>query len=262
MGGVTKWSYDTGDPIIGNAVVDNGYVYFGSSNDKVYSLSVDSGQPRWQYKTNGKVWSTPLVADGVVYIGSLDHHLYALDAVSGKKLWSYETKGAIVTTPIIVGDTIYIGANDNHLYALKKTDGSLKWSFKGDNWFWATPAVSGDKIYAVSLSGTVYAIQDVGSQGNELWRFSLTANVSAPPLLLADQNLLLVGDRKGHLQALSLDGIPGWSMAFAAPIYAPLFYDQGNIYIATRDHKVHSVQLNTNKTNWTFDTDKMTLVVG
>ncbi|MEO8285415.1 MAG: serine/threonine-protein kinase [Chloroflexota bacterium] len=55
-------------------------VYFGAGNNYVYSLDVSSGEIRWRYKTRGPVVSSPFVDDGIVYVGSLDRKLYAFAA--------------------------------------------------------------------------------------------------------------------------------------------------------------------------------------
>ena len=53
-------------------------VYFGTVNNYIYSLDVTTGDVRWRYKTRGPVVSSAAIEDGIVYIGSLDRKLYAL----------------------------------------------------------------------------------------------------------------------------------------------------------------------------------------
>lgn len=60
------------------ASLANDSVYFGASNNFVYSLDITTGEERWKYKTRGPVVSSPTIDDGIVYIGSLDRKLYAL----------------------------------------------------------------------------------------------------------------------------------------------------------------------------------------
>lgn len=57
-------------------VSDN--VYFGASNNYVYALDISLGELKWRYRTRGPVVSSPAIEDGIVYIGSLDRKLYAL----------------------------------------------------------------------------------------------------------------------------------------------------------------------------------------
>ena len=255
-----RWFFDTGDDLIGSPVVANGIVYVGSSYGWLYAVKLDNGLQAWKFKTGGKIWSTPVVVDGVVYIGSLDRRVYALNAADGTQVWTspFVAAGAISATPVVSGDTIYVAANDSRFYALNKRDGTLKWVFKGDGWFWATPAVSGDMLYATSLKGTVYAIQDLGTQPVVKRQFDLKVGVSAPPLLA--NNELIVGDRKNAIHTFSLDGLPKSTVTFTSSIYAPMFADQTNLYVATRDHKIYSLDLGTKGIKWIFDTDQMTLV--
>jgi outer membrane protein assembly factor BamB/tRNA A-37 threonylcarbamoyl transferase component Bud32 len=56
----------------------NDAVYFGTGNSYVYSVDLGTGEMRWRYKTRGPVVSSPAVEDGIVYVGSLDRKLYAL----------------------------------------------------------------------------------------------------------------------------------------------------------------------------------------
>ncbi|MDQ5867966.1 MAG: serine/threonine-protein kinase [Chloroflexota bacterium] len=56
----------------------NDAVYFGTVNNFIYSLDLITGEIKWRYKTRGPVVSSPSVEDGIVYVGSLDRKLYAL----------------------------------------------------------------------------------------------------------------------------------------------------------------------------------------
>ena len=53
-------------------------VYFGAANNYVYCLDATSGELKWRYRTRGPVVSSPAVEDGIVYVGSLDRKLYAI----------------------------------------------------------------------------------------------------------------------------------------------------------------------------------------
>ena len=53
-------------------------MYFGTVNNFIYALDLITGEIKWRYKTRGPVVSSPSVEDGIVYVGSLDRKLYAL----------------------------------------------------------------------------------------------------------------------------------------------------------------------------------------
>jgi outer membrane protein assembly factor BamB len=45
---------------------------------------------KWKFKTEGEVWSSTVVVGGVVYFGSYDDHLYAVDIETGQEKWRFE----------------------------------------------------------------------------------------------------------------------------------------------------------------------------
>lgn len=55
-------------------------VYVGSTSNYVYCLDLNMGELKWRYRTRGPVVSSPAIEDGIVYVGSLDRKLYALAA--------------------------------------------------------------------------------------------------------------------------------------------------------------------------------------
>ncbi len=69
-----------------------------------------------------------LADDGTLYVGSWDNKLYAINSEDGGVKWSFETPGHIMTPPVIGSDgTIYVCSNENLVYAINP-DGSCKWS--------------------------------------------------------------------------------------------------------------------------------------
>ena len=102
------------------AVDQDGSVYTGSYDHKIYALNAD-GTERWEFVTGGAIVSSPaLAADRTIYVGSDDGTLYALRTENGKPRWSFATGSHICSSPVIGHDgTIYVGAGDHNLYAIK-----------------------------------------------------------------------------------------------------------------------------------------------
>ncbi|WP_142860753.1 outer membrane protein assembly factor BamB family protein [Salinigranum halophilum] len=93
------WTFDTDGGIRSSPAVDDGTVYVGSRDSRVYALSSRSGEVEWTYATGDGVNSSPAVGDRFVYIGSNDGHLYALNKHTGDKQWAVTIGSKVETTP-------------------------------------------------------------------------------------------------------------------------------------------------------------------
>jgi len=122
------------------AVADDGTVYFGCRDRRLYALKPDgkakvgvqdrgmdrrvassgrrrgdifrllgqellrvnsNGSKKWSFQTSGVITSSAAVGlDGVVYFGSYDGRFYALKP-DGSKKWEYRTGGPIVSSPAL-----------------------------------------------------------------------------------------------------------------------------------------------------------------
>ncbi len=116
------------------------------------------------FKTGGKIWSTPAVDEGTLYIGSFDRKLYALDAATGAKKWEFLTGGVITATPVVADGTVYVGSFDQSFYAIDADSGELKWRFEAKTGFWANASVVNGNIYAPALDGKVYVLSPSGQK--------------------------------------------------------------------------------------------------
>ena len=79
-GQALKWTFFTGGAVNSSpAIGDDGTIYVGSSDKKVYAINSD-GTTNWVFTTGGAVLSSPVLgADGTIYVGSLDFNLYAIN---------------------------------------------------------------------------------------------------------------------------------------------------------------------------------------
>jgi outer membrane protein assembly factor BamB len=47
-------------------------------------LNAVNGELRWRFRTGGPIVASPTIEDGIVYIGSMDNKLYALPVDAGR----------------------------------------------------------------------------------------------------------------------------------------------------------------------------------
>ena len=126
---------------MGSASVDDGVVYVGSYDHKIYAFNASNGALIWNATTGGVVISRPAVVGGIVYVGSEDHNLYAFNATNGNKLWNYTTGYYVDSDPAVANGIVYFGSEDKKVYALNATTGEYLWSY-----------VTGDKIMISSVT--------------------------------------------------------------------------------------------------------------
>ena len=75
--GHEKWTFKTGGPVNSSpAVADDGTVFFGSEDKKLYALAPD-GTLVWSFATEGPIDSSPAIGPtGEVVVGSRDGSVY------------------------------------------------------------------------------------------------------------------------------------------------------------------------------------------
>ncbi len=125
----------------------DGAAYFGTSDNKVYSLDAASGKVRWTFFTDGPVRLSPMVYKDRVYFGADDGRVYCLKAADGSEVWRHQIpptderllgSGKMVsvwpvrTGALVYDDTVYAGAGvfpgeRVYLCALRADDGALVW---------------------------------------------------------------------------------------------------------------------------------------
>ncbi|MBL8299202.1 MAG: PQQ-like beta-propeller repeat protein [Rhodanobacteraceae bacterium] len=265
-----KWRYQTGDAVIGSAVVDSGTVYFGSNDGQIYALDAATGRRRWNLVTGGPVPATPAIAKGTLYVPSYDGKFYALDAANGNQRWKFATGGerryeargvhglqprtqtiadifdTYLSSPTVVDGTVYFGSGDNHVYALDANTGALRWKFKTGDVVHASPAYADGVIYVGSWDGKFYALD--ARDGHERWHYQAGVDEAVHNQQGFQSSAAIVGGvvyvgcRDSHVYAFkAATGEKLWdfSTGLSWVNTTPAVRD-GKVYVATSDsHLIH-----------------------
>jgi len=232
--GRLAWEFKAGNGFPGAPTVTAGTVYAGSSDGRVYALSLVDGSLRWSYDAQEELGSTPAVSAGAVYVMSLQGTLFALDARTGAWKWhhrreargidrGYTIRGA---APALVKDgTVFAGFADGFVVALDGANGQVRWSravaATGEYVDVDGLSLDAERLYAASYSGVVVALDP--ETGAQLWtqRVPLATRVAAG-------NGIVVAVAARQLVGLSpTDGQPLWSVPLVgAPGATPQFTDR------------------------------------
>lgn len=258
--GAVRWVYPREgnlEPIIGGVVVSQGKVYFGCSDEKLYTLDAATGdRVRQPFQAGDKIWSTPTIDGETIYVTSLDNRLYALNTTDGSERWQFEAGGSVISTPLVYENTVYIGAFDGHFYAVDAADGSLRWrsEVEVNSWFWAKPVVYNNVIYAPCLNGKVY-ILDAESGREVREAVDLGSPISSWPVVVDDK--VIIASQEGRVYSLDT-GNNQANLLFSVgddgqEIYAPLGASDGVVYIHAQTSKrdtLYAVEADTRIEVW------------
>ena len=111
-----KWCYTTGGAIwwgMSPAIDDEGNIYFGSDDGKVYSL-ISDGLERWSYSTGYKIRSAPTIVDDYIIVGNLNGKMMVLNKDTGPLIKQFSVPGNLWGVSVAVsGNIIYFGGSQN-----------------------------------------------------------------------------------------------------------------------------------------------------
>lgn len=276
-----KWSFPTGQRIVGSAVWHQGLVIFGSDDGHVYAVDAASGRQRWKVRTGGPVSSTPAVHEGRVYATSYDGRLLALDARTGEVLWKFATAGerrfearglhgqqplqqtfadpfdVYLSSPVVANGLVYFGSGDQHLYAVDAASGTLRWKLRTGDVVHGSPACAEGLVVVGSWDGRVYAADALSGQLR--WQFQ----GGTDPLLHNQQGFqaspaiaggrVFIGGRDAHAYALDLaSGRELWRFSTGTSwvISSPAAH-AGRVYFGTSDtSRLHALDAATGQPVW------------
>lgn len=180
------WSFETGDSILSSPVIFNESIIFGSNDQNLYSVDLNSHQENWKFDSNEVINSTPLMdANSVIF--TTPSTCYALNAETGEELWHYtldETPLAPFDrfdyhspSPLLYKDLVIFTSQSGDIYGLNRLDGSVAWKYRAENTFEirSTPFIEGDILCFGDSEGNCVAV-DLTTQ-TTLWKADIGRNL-------------------------------------------------------------------------------------
>jgi outer membrane protein assembly factor BamB len=167
------------DPDVGMMVLgsNDGMLYGWSYPDLEFEWTFETDPT----DTDGEIKQPIAAYDGAAFFGSWDEHIYRVDLESGTEDWSFETGGLSMSGAGVdpTRDEIYAGSHDGNLYALDAQTGEERWRFQTDRALTGCPTVCADRIVFGSKDGAVYAIETETAE--EVWRVDNDGVVTSTP---------------------------------------------------------------------------------
>ncbi len=196
--GVLLWKFYTGSENLGEPSVSNGHVYFLTSKEKVYALSIRTGKLIWVHRPQNiaplsiRGVSRPFVDAQRVYVGFSDGTVSALNRKTGQWIWKVSlAKGKerfkdVDASPIVRGNLLYVSSFDGGLFCLNKITGKTVWRNKKGSYF--APSIEGKRLYYASTNSEILALNRLS--GKILWKKKIKGLATRPVIY---QSFLLYG---------------------------------------------------------------------
>jgi outer membrane protein assembly factor BamB len=192
------------------------------SVDRVWKEDVGGGAQ------DSGVRMRPAYQDGVLYAASTDGVIEAINAKTGKTLWR----------------------NKGRTHGLFGFGGDKK---RKDVHYSGGPGVGSDKVVVGTLDGHVYALD--AKTGKQLWKASVSSEVIAPPVVLA--NLTVVRTNDGNVYGFDTktgkqawlydqDSVPALSLRGNGS----LLVAHGVVFLGTDDGKLVAIRLDNGEKLW------------
>jgi eukaryotic-like serine/threonine-protein kinase len=176
-------------------------------------LNVSDGSEKWAFETRGAISASPVVQDGVVYVGDYDRRIYAVEANNGKELWTFPGSDEVAavpenwfwTAPLISGDNLYAACLDGKVYVLNKDTLALITSVDVQNSIAAAPVFADGSLIVASTNlakstSKVYAIDTTSFASRELTGFN--EGIDAP--LFSDGAMVYVHTSSDNFYSINV----------------------------------------------------------
>ena len=157
----------------------------------------------------------------------------------------------------VTESAVYI-AFGQHVYALNAADGRELWRFpdepENSQTFFAAPALANEEtqLIAGAYDSSLYSLD--AESGELSWSFAEASNRYIADVLVTNGGIF-AANANGGVYALDFTGKPLWDERYSTgePIWAAPGVDGGILYVASLDHNLHAVDMETGTQIWTRD---------
>jgi outer membrane protein assembly factor BamB len=117
--GALLWERSLPGSVVPGSLLTGSDLVLALDTPAVHCLRAESGSEKWQFTGLKAAPGALLQEDGAIYAGALDGRIYALKAATGDLAWDTECPGGRISgAPALVDGVLYAAASDGRLYAL------------------------------------------------------------------------------------------------------------------------------------------------
>jgi len=217
------WEFcQTGAPILTPAVFGD-TVYVGTTEGKIYSLSLADGETRGRFEVGSGASSPMTISQGKLLFGTQDGRLQVLDAnfAERKSIKLAERSlrepefGNIWDAPAVDDGMLFVSATGTYLFAVSLKDYEVVWKLP----------IPYEELYMHRVSSRVSTVGNTVLFARDL------------------QTLACVEKQTGRTK---------WSLQLPRPFIGDFCSDESKVYIPSQDGHVMAVELQSGDIQWRF----------
>jgi eukaryotic-like serine/threonine-protein kinase len=202
--GELKWEIEVGGSVRSTPIPEDGYVYFGSSDNFVYCVSAEDGSRKWSFDAQSPVEHSLCLYKKQVFGVSFEGDLFALDSATGKLNWTFRSQGVPVVFPAADDDKVFL-ATEFTIYCSDAQSGKLLWKYLPGPGVISNLAIRGNQVIAVNglAGGTCNTLALDTRTGDLLWNANSGESPARTGLVATNEDVYLSGP--DHLRALTVE---------------------------------------------------------
>ncbi|HKU60654.1 MAG TPA: PQQ-binding-like beta-propeller repeat protein [Gemmatimonadales bacterium] len=232
------WASRAGRRFTGELTLDDGVLYGGGLDRKVYAVDLETGAVKWSVRLTGIVGGGVLVSGDTVYVASTrpEGRVNALRRDTGERIWRVNV--GLVSAPLALVDRVLLAANQRgDLLGLDPATGARHWHrHTGVAFIAPIPADSGEAILTTSDSLFRIAVAD----GAVRRRRRAPGPVISPWVRMG--GALVAGTGDSLVVAVDPDSLTTlWKVRLDAPVMDSPAVMGDTIYAATRRGTLYRV---------------------
>jgi outer membrane protein assembly factor BamB len=277
--GAVAWQLQLEGPIVAPPVIAHGLVFVADSSKSLFALDAGTGTARWVASFGDLVSTAPVVSDDAAIAATEDGVLHEIGLRAGRELRTADVADVVTTPPALVGSLLVVADRSGGVTAFTLPRLNRAWSSRLTDTLSAGPVVADGLVVVAQTGGqlSAFAVEDgtlqwraaspgdlpgppavasgtvvevaghfvVGrnlDDGHERWRQRIGPQVSAPPMIVGQQVVVVDDEATIHTFALS-NGALGPERTLPAPDPAtridtelPMSFVQGSLVVPSHNN--------------------------
>lgn len=137
-------------------ITDGNKIFLSGYDDAFYAVDRATGKLLWRVEDGG--YDEALLEDGTIYYSTTNGKVLALKAETGKVLWSFQGKGFMTGPQSLNEKMLVVGEWADRLMALDKKTGRFVTSFEPGRGVTSVPMIRERKLYFMSHEGNLFCL--------------------------------------------------------------------------------------------------------